>query len=143
MPAVMVQHVESIQPGCQRQEFLMPWLQSAKMIIPMTHGVSSGRRDLGLLTLLAKPNTRTFWHSGRQLAYFVFLQQRVCKYRKKPLRLHDKSTAVTGKQSRKHKPLVPEYHHIVTLDKSDPAPSNAKQLPPHFSGGRGPRRMSQ
>ena len=54
----------------------------------------------------------------------------------RPLRLHDKSTAVQGKQSKKHRPLVPEYHRILTLPASAAAPVNSKQLPPHFSGGR-------
>ena len=54
----------------------------------------------------------------------------------RPLRLHDKATAVQGKQSKKHRPLVPEYHRILSLAASDAAPVNSKQLPPHLSGGR-------
>lgn len=54
----------------------------------------------------------------------------------KPLRLYDKSTAVQGKQSKKHRPLIPEYHHVVTLGSNDPAPKYSKQLPPHFRRGR-------
>ena len=53
----------------------------------------------------------------------------------KPLRLHDMSTAVQGKQTKKHRPLVPEYHRVVELPSSSPAPVNSKQLPPHFKGG--------
>ena len=54
----------------------------------------------------------------------------------KPLRLHDRSTAAQGKQSKKHKPLVPEYHHVVSVKTGDPTPANSKLLPPHFQGGR-------
>lgn len=54
-----------------------------------------------------------------------------------PLRLHDQSTAVQGKQTRKHRPLIPEYHRILELPKDSPAPEHAKQLPPHFAGGGG------
>lgn len=142
MPAVMGQHGESIQPGCQRPEFLMPWLQSAKMIIPMTHGVSSVRRDLGLLTLLAKPNTRTFWHSGRQLAYFVFLQQRVCKYRSPcdcMTNLRQSLASRAGNTShwcRNITILSPWTNLIPHL----PMPSNCLLI---FQGVEGPRRMSQ
>ena len=52
----------------------------------------------------------------------------------KPLRLHDLSTATTGKQTKKHKPLIPEYHRTVVCSSSDPAPPGSKQLPPHFTG---------
>eukprot|EP00435_Cladocopium_sp_Y103_P049944 s2858_g15.t1 len=52
----------------------------------------------------------------------------------KPLRLHDKSLAVQGKQSRKHRPLVPEYHHIITCQVTDAQPGNSKLLSPHFQG---------
>ena len=31
----------------------------------------------------------------------------------KPLRLHDAATAVQNKQTKRHKPLVPEFHHFV------------------------------
>ena len=52
----------------------------------------------------------------------------------KPLRLHDLSTAIQGKQTKKHKPLIPEYHRTVVCSSSDPAPPGSKQLPPHFTG---------
>ena len=52
----------------------------------------------------------------------------------KPLRLHDLSTAIQGKQTKKHKPLIPEYHRTVGCSSSDPAPPGSKQLPPHFTG---------
>ena len=44
----------------------------------------------------------------------------------KPLLLHDRSTAVQGKQSKK----------IVSVKTGDPNPTNSKLLPPHFRGGR-------
>ena len=52
----------------------------------------------------------------------------------KPLRLRDLSTAAQGKQTKKHRPLVPEYYRIVSLDTAAKPPENAKQLPPHFNG---------
>ena len=54
----------------------------------------------------------------------------------KPLRLHDRSTTVQGQQSKKHKPLVPEYHHVVSVNTGDPIPAGSKQSPPHFQGVR-------
>lgn len=39
-----------------------------------------------------------------------------------------------GTQSRKHKPLVPEYHHFKKLLVSDPLPKGAKVLAPHLGG---------
>eukprot|EP00435_Cladocopium_sp_Y103_P017424 s1635_g4.t1 len=54
----------------------------------------------------------------------------------KPLRLHDESVAVQGKQTKKHRPLIPEYCHIVTIDNSMEPPEGAKLLPPHFHGGK-------
>eukprot|EP00435_Cladocopium_sp_Y103_P041033 s2882_g11.t1 len=52
----------------------------------------------------------------------------------KPLRLHDKSTAMQGKQSRKHRSLVPDYHRVVTCKAGESPPEGAKQLSPHFQG---------
>ena len=42
--------------------------------------------------------------------------------------------AVQGKQTRKHRPLVPEYYKIVVLPADRQPPAGAKQLPPHFNG---------
>ena len=61
----------------------------------------------------------------------------------KPLRLHDKATAVQGKQTKKHRPLVPEYHRIVELSADERAPDNSKQLPPHFAGGKEPEEVDE
>ena len=52
----------------------------------------------------------------------------------KPLRLHDESVAVLGKQNKKHKPLVPEYHRILNLATGEVPPADSKMLPPHFRG---------
>eukprot|EP00435_Cladocopium_sp_Y103_P022067 s4526_g5.t1 len=54
----------------------------------------------------------------------------------KPLRLHDESVAVQGKQTKKHRPLIPEYCRILTIDNSMEPPEGAKLLPPHFQGGK-------
>ena len=50
------------------------------------------------------------------------------------LRLHDKSTAVQGKQNKRHRALVPEYHHTVTQAADAEPPAFSKVLPPHFQG---------
>ena len=52
----------------------------------------------------------------------------------KPLRLHDKSTAALGRQTKKHRPLVPEYHHVKVLQAGEKPPADSKLLPPHFQG---------
>ena len=51
-----------------------------------------------------------------------------------PLRLHDESTAVQGKQTKRHKALIPEYHHFLKLPLGDPCPPNAKIIAPHKGG---------
>lgn len=51
---------------------------------------------------------------------------------KPPPRLHDLSTAAHGRQSRKHKPVIPEFHHISTLPGTDP--KSFKPLLPHLEG---------
>jgi hypothetical protein len=49
-------------------------------------------------------------------------------------RLHDKATAALGKQSKKHKPLIPEYHHFAKHPASLPLPPGSKALAPHLGG---------
>ena len=53
----------------------------------------------------------------------------------KPLRLHDKSVAVQGRQTKKHRPLVPEYYKIIQRPVDRQPPAGCKPLPPHFNGG--------
>ena len=48
--------------------------------------------------------------------------------------LHDKSTAVPGKQSKRHQPLIPEFHHFGKLPPGSPCPPNAKIIAPHRGG---------
>lgn len=50
------------------------------------------------------------------------------------VRLHDLATASTGKQTKKHKPLILEYHHFSTQAKNLPIPDGAKILAPHLGG---------
>ena len=50
------------------------------------------------------------------------------------VRLHDKSTAVQGKQSKRHRPLIPEFHHFGKLPLGSPCPPNAKIIAPHRGG---------
>ena len=42
---------------------------------------------------------------------------------------------LTGKQTKKHKPLIPEYHHFSTQAKNLLIPDGAKILAPHLGGG--------
>ena len=49
-------------------------------------------------------------------------------------RLHDLATASLGKQSKKHKPLVPEYHRVAFQSKHLPISDGAKIIAPHRWG---------
>ena len=51
-----------------------------------------------------------------------------------PPRLHDLATASLGKQSKKHKPLVPEYHRVAFQSKHLPISDGAKIIAPHRWG---------
>ena len=49
-------------------------------------------------------------------------------------RLHDLATASLNKQSKKHKPLIPEYHHVNFQPKQDPIKQGSKIIAPHLGG---------
>ena len=52
-------------------------------------------------------------------------------------RLHDLATAALGRQSKKHKPVVPEYHHFSHEPKAVAIPAGAKiiaAIAPHLGG---------
>ena len=49
-------------------------------------------------------------------------------------RLHDLATASLGKQSKKHKPIVPEYHRVSFQSKDSPICDGAKIIAPHRGG---------
>ena len=77
--------------------------------------------------------------TASEAAYPVLLAQRaasclVDEARKRnlqldqPLRLHDESTAVLGKQTKRHKALIPEFHHFLKLPKGDPCPPMQRSL---------------
>ena len=51
-----------------------------------------------------------------------------------PPPLHDLATASLGKQSKKHKPLVPEYHRVAFQSKHLPIRDGAKIIAPHRWG---------
>jgi hypothetical protein len=48
--------------------------------------------------------------------------------------LHDLATAAQGKQSKKHHPLIPEFHRVTTRPKGEQLPEGTKLLPPHLGG---------
>lgn len=50
------------------------------------------------------------------------------------LRLHDQATAALGRQTKRHPPLIPEFHHFKKLSKNDVLPPNCKVVPPNFRG---------
>eukprot|EP00435_Cladocopium_sp_Y103_P015220 s5327_g3.t1 len=50
------------------------------------------------------------------------------------LRLHDKSTAAQGKQTRKHPPLIPEFHHFLKHQLGATQPPGTRQIAPHIGG---------
>ena len=49
-------------------------------------------------------------------------------------KLHDLATASLNKQSKKHKPLIPEYHRVVFQQNNTDIPSGAKIIAPHIGG---------
>ena len=49
-------------------------------------------------------------------------------------RLHDKSTAAMGQQTKKHAALIPEYHHVKEMQATQPIPEGAKIIAPHRVG---------
>ena len=51
-----------------------------------------------------------------------------------PVKLHHLATASLGKQSRKHQPLIPEFHHFVKASATSPLPKGSKVLAPHLGG---------
>ena len=50
------------------------------------------------------------------------------------VRLHDLAAASLAKQTKKHKPLVPEYHQFSHQLKHLPIPEGARVLAPHGGG---------
>ena len=52
----------------------------------------------------------------------------------KPLRLHDAATAVQNKQTKRHKPLVPEFHHFVKQPAGSKLQPGTKLMAPHLGG---------
>eukprot|EP00435_Cladocopium_sp_Y103_P008852 s4108_g2.t1 len=90
------------------------------------------------------PNGWTF-DTSTEAAYPTPLAQRVvaclalvAKARhftlEKPLRLHDEATAALGKQSRRHKPLIPEFHHFLKRPAGTTVGDKCKILAPHLGG---------
>lgn len=51
-----------------------------------------------------------------------------------PLRIHDVATAAQGTQTRKHRALVPEFHHFSKQPVGDPVQPGTKLLAPHLMG---------
>lgn len=49
-------------------------------------------------------------------------------------RLHDKSTAAMGQQTKKHAALIPEYHHVKEMPATQSIPEGAKIIAPHRVG---------
>lgn len=49
-----------------------------------------------------------------------------------PMRLHDKATASQGRQSKRHKALIPEFHYFQKLSRFDTLPPNCKRVPPNL-----------
>ena len=83
--------------------------------------------------------------TSSEAAYPALLSQRVaeCLVRvaqsrdlplQPSLRLHDLATAATGRQSKKHHVLIPEYHHVTKAPKGQPLAEGTKRLPPHLGG---------
>ena len=85
------------------------------------------------------------WDTASEASYPALLAQRAaaclvqyakdCNWNLQPQpRLHDLSNASIGKQSRKRKPLVPEYHRVAFQSKHLQIPHGAKIIAPHQGG---------
>jgi hypothetical protein len=92
------------------------------------------------------------WNAGSwifdtssEAAYPMLLAQRVAACMVKvanarrltlqgPLHIHDMSTAALGKQSKKHPPLIPEYHHFVKERPGTQLAPGSKIVAPHLGG---------
>ena len=61
----------------------------------------------------------------------------------KPLRLHDAATAVQNKQTKRHKPLVPEFHHFVKQPAGSAIQPGTKLMAPHLGGSLREEPMEQ
>lgn len=83
--------------------------------------------------------------TASEAAYPILLAQRVaeCLVRvatsrglplQPTMRLHDLATAAQGKQTKKHQPLIPEYHRVTKAPKGAPLKDGTKVLPPHLGG---------
>ena len=134
MRAAMVQHGARRLGGWRLRGSTVAFMQFASTTTPMTLGGCDGTTAVGP------------FDTSLEAAYPMLLSQRVAaclavvaKQRGytlgAPQRLHDLSTAVQGKQSKKHPALISEFHHFETTCcfKScflrDP-----KLLPPHYGG---------
>ena len=51
-----------------------------------------------------------------------------------PPRLHDLATAAQGKQTKRHPPLIPEFHHFTRKPVFEPLQPGTKLLAPHLGG---------
>eukprot|EP00435_Cladocopium_sp_Y103_P010287 s5853_g2.t1 len=91
--------------------------------------------------------TSTGWKFDTSLeaAYPPLLAQRVvaCLMRaaearkfvlERPPRLHDLATAAQGQQTKRHKSLIPEFHHFVHQPATAPLQPGSKVLAPHLGG---------
>lgn len=105
---------------------------NAKTIIIMHLEGQLGKMDAGPLTRLQRQHPTLLAQRAAACLVKVALT-RGLSLQKQP-RLHDKSTAAIGHQSRKHAALIPEYHHVKSLPTTATLPKGAKIIAPHFSG---------
>ena len=129
----------STSVGFQPQVCFRHFKQFVKTTMPTNHGASDGEPALGSSILPEAHYPALLAQRATECLLRHFLAKGIKVSR--PLRLHDKSVAVQGKQTKKHRALVPEYYKIVLLPRDREPPAHAKQLPPHLMGKWGTRRM--
>ena len=109
------------------------WKLHAKMTMHTRPGASIGQL------------VRGFFDTAAEAAYPMLLAQRAaaCMLNvvtqrhlslQAPPRLHDLATAAQGKQTKRHPPLIPEFHHFTRKPVDEPLQPGTKLLAPHLGG---------
>ena len=97
----------------------------ARTTMPMILGESDGAHQDGFL--IPRP-------CQRAVACLIQVAKARSFNLEKPLRLHDEATMVQNKQTKRHKPLVPEFHHFVKQPAGSAIQPGTKLMAPHLGG---------
>lgn len=128
--------------GSKRQK-LTGWLATAEAYTPLNALCDNSHEHLPFGVTFSQG--RWCFDTSQEAAYprelaqkaaaclKAFLSRRGIRISQQP-RLHDLSTAVEGMQSKRHQPLISEFHHFVTVSSTAPPPPNSKLTSPHQGG---------